>query len=263
VEVSNGNVMLCPVLSDEELRACEFVELLTVTTENPKDVNAIIKHLNLSIPLLYHHLKRVKKITQNEKEVFAIIVGNPGEHQEEIQNLQKQFGLNLLSVKIPLHAPLNINQYNEGNSHWPLLNRTYDPTTPDPKFSVIQISLIEQFMQMAYEQAKIAKTEGNRSVGCVVVNSQWKVVTVDYDRSKSHILKHAALNCIDSVSLLQLQQNDSDPDNSHLCNGFMCFLTDEPCIMCSMALLHSRISMVVFHRLSPENGGLISRFKIH
>jgi len=41
------------------------------------------------------------------------------------------------------------------------------------------------------------------------------------------------------------------------------YLSREPCIMCSMALLHSRIARVVYAHPKPTDGGLGSKFKIH
>lgn len=43
------------------------------------------------------------------------------------------------------------------------------------------------------------------------------------------------------------------------------FLSDEPCIMCSMALLHNRVAAVVFPqgRENFEHGGLGGRLSLH
>ena len=41
-------------------------------------------------------------------------------------------------------------------------------------------------------------------------------------------------------------------------NDYDVYLKKEPCIMCSMALVHSRVSRVFFAEPSPTNGGLYS-----
>ena len=43
---------------------------------------------------------------------------------------------------------------------------------------------------------------------------------------------------------------------AYLLTGYDVYLTREPCIMCSMALVHSRVSRVFFTEPSPQKGGL-------
>lgn len=48
----------------------------------------------------------------------------------------------------------------------------------------------------------------------------------------------------------------------YLCTGYDAYLTDEPCIMCAMALVHSRVRRVFFHRSSAK-GALKTLTKLH
>ncbi len=47
-------------------------------------------------------------------------------------------------------------------------------------------------------------------------------------------------------------------DGSYLCTGLDMYLSHEPCLMCSMALVHARIRKVFFCTETPGSGGLVS-----
>ncbi|KAF9539383.1 adenosine deaminase, tRNA-specific 3 [Mortierella hygrophila] len=50
---------------------------------------------------------------------------------------------------------------------------------------------------------------------------------------------------------------------AYLCTGYDVFLTHEPCVMCSMALVHSRVGRVFYTVPMAASGGLGSQHKIH
>lgn len=49
----------------------------------------------------------------------------------------------------------------------------------------------------------------------------------------------------------------------YLCTGFDCYVVREPCVMCAMALVHSRVRRVIYSVPDPEHGALGSALKLH
>lgn len=54
-----------------------------------------------------------------------------------------------------------------------------------------------------------------------------------------------------------------DPVNTYLCTGLDAYLSREPCPMCAMALLHSRVRRVFYSKPNPRRGALGSKERIH
>ena len=52
--------------------------------------------------------------------------------------------------------------------------------------------------------------------------------------------------------------SDSLSSNGYLCLDLLVFTTHEPCMMCSMALVHSRIGGLIFRRAMKQTGGILA-----
>lgn len=105
-------------------------------------------------------------------------------------------------------------------------------------------------------------SEANSSPSCssmaaiiVKKDRQFKVTSAVSQTSKSP-LNHAAIVAIENVAHIHQKAKSRDDgdesagrhyDGDYLCTNYECFLSQDPCIMCAMALVHSRISRVFIY----------------
>ena len=78
--------------------------------------------------------------------------------------------------------------------------------------------------------------------------------------------------CAEGVSQAHAQSGQDDAvlaeggktgQKSYLCTGFDCYVVREPCAMCAMALVHSRVRRVIYALPDARFGALGSAFRLH
>ncbi|OAL83424.1 adenosine deaminase [Acinetobacter sp. SFD] len=109
----------------------------------------------------------------------------------------------------------------------------------------------EYWMQHAYEQAALAATQGEIPVGAIIV-SQNQIIGQGFNApiTLNDPTAHAEI-----VALRDACQNIQ---NYRLPEDAVLYVTLEPCTMCVGALVHSRVSRVVFGAFESKAGSLVS-----
>jgi len=112
----------------------------------------------------------------------------------------------------------------------------------------------EKYMRMALEEAKMAGQRGEIPVGAVLLKED-RVLTKDHNRciELSDPTAHA--------EVLVLRRGGEILRNYRLIDTVM-YVTAEPCPMCVSAMVHSRISRLVFGTLEPKFGAVESKFRM-
>lgn len=102
------------------------------------------------------------------------------------------------------------------------------------------------YMQLALEQARLAWAEGEVPVGAVVVKDG-EVVAAGYNQpiGRHDPSAHA--------EIVALRAAAAKLGNYRL-PGCELYVTLEPCVMCSGAMMHARLARVVYAALDPKTG---------
>jgi tRNA(adenine34) deaminase len=117
-----------------------------------------------------------------------------------------------------------------------------------------QRDLDEKLMGMALEEAEEAGRKGEVPVGAILIK-EGRVIAKDHNR------------CIElndptaHAEILVLRRGGKVLGNYRL-NDTAIFVTAEPCPMCVSAMIHGRISRLVFGTPEPKFGAVESKFRL-
>jgi tRNA(Arg) A34 adenosine deaminase TadA len=112
----------------------------------------------------------------------------------------------------------------------------------------------QAYMKMALEEAGKAGARGEVPVGAILVKGD-QVLAKDHNRCTelSDPTAHA--------EILVLRKGGEILKNYRL-NGTVMYVTAEPCPMCVSAIVHGRISRLVFGSFEPKFGAVESKFRL-
>ncbi|XP_064603582.1 probable inactive tRNA-specific adenosine deaminase-like protein 3 [Liolophura sinensis] len=204
----------------------------------------------------------------------------------DLERLGEEFSLNttglsgMYKVKVPETAPLTRRQFEEASKYWPVSfhedKRIAKLLKGTDVFTDAELQQIHSNMGRAINMAEKAKAKGQVPVGAVAVSpSTNQVLAESHDyRYGDNILHHAVMTCVDMVARSQgggawrfpedtdfVAQSDTSSDG-YLCTNYDIYTTREPCVMCAMSLLHSRVQRV-FYGKQQASGALGSCYKLH
>lgn len=114
--------------------------------------------------------------------------------------------------------------------------------------------IINTYLDFALEQANLAYKQHEIPIGAVIVqNNQIIGKGFNQTRTLNDILAHAEIQAIRQAqtTLKNFRLTDCD-----------LFVTIEPCIMCSGAIINSRIRRLIFGAQEPKTGACISQYSL-
>ena len=112
----------------------------------------------------------------------------------------------------------------------------------------------ELFMKEALKEAKKAYLEDEVPVGCVIVKDN-KII------ARGHNKKEKNNNAILHAEIVTLNKAQKKLNDWHL-NDCTLYVTLEPCLMCTGAIIQTRIKRVVYGCNDPKGGAVDSILNI-
>lgn len=174
----------------------------------------------------------------------------------------------LLVMHACIHTPWTRKQHQDWTRYWPMSfyggnrERQAQLTPAQTIISLVHINSLSS----SFESSGCF---GREKVDAFLVDPKTNSILFKSSQSHNHPLDHASMTLINSLaSQIQTTQAASltkrkTKNDQYYCTGLHLYISHEPCMMCAMALVHSRIGMVFYKREDCLYGALGSAYKVH
>ncbi|KAG9048985.1 hypothetical protein FS837_011536 [Tulasnella sp. UAMH 9824] len=248
----------------------------------PRKIGLLLEHIRLNSDSYrteaLDHLKRIRRVTgpddsepRTQLALSPHIESSPG--PPSLPPHLSDFASSPFVVTVPSTHAVNQTQLTRKNVLWPVCYYPMLETKKEKEWTKQEVEGMREGAKKAIEAGREAKKQlGELPIAAYVtttfdpeVAASTSTSWTDYDTRNSthHPLRHACMNIIRKVassdSALSASSTDTTQQPSYLLTGYTLFITHEPCIMCCMALLHSRVKDVVYIKPMPKTGGLGGR----
>lgn len=246
------------------------IEAKVAFIEDKRNISKAVQYLSSNWPLdtKFQFLKRVKA-TAFGAEIIVSIGSKSGKGWSplDMPGLSRE----LCSKKVPSRPPLTRAQFNSARDLWPChfhenhrLEATLAQKLPEV-WGLELFRLHSQRMGQLVEKATSGVAFG------AAFNTEGQKLAMAFETKTNHPLQHCAMNLIDCVAHAHgggawpsnvAFEEGKRPEEAYLLTGCDVYLSHEPCIMCSMALVHSRVGRVFFAMANASKGGLCSLVRL-
>ncbi|KAJ7212201.1 cytidine deaminase-like protein [Mycena pura] len=266
-----------PPPEEETAESIRTVQAWVVDVPDPRSIGPMLKWLHRSglDTAELGHLKRVRK---QDNTTSFLLSASPEPPPLPSSPADIALPAPPYVTMVPASAALTVTSLALKNALWPT---TYAPRRKGEveSWSRGKARWAWDVMCATVQEALRARDSGELPIAACIpapYNEPDRATFIARDtrRSAAHPLRHAVMNAIRQLAdhhaasddpyppAVQVEADDeSSPDDgerngrNYLLTGRMLFTTHEPCVMCSMALLHSRVKEVVYILPMRGTGG--------
>ncbi|KAI8898452.1 cytidine deaminase-like protein [Globomyces pollinis-pini] len=248
-----------PILSIEKTRTLETIKVYIISISNKK-TQSLLKLLDSKFPLKdLYFLKRIQKLNQSHNQL--IVCKECDIDLESLNTILNEFeDYSIDIIEVSKYPALTRSQFDDWRLLWPM---TFHITPHQDELNLSE----SQSADFYFTKLSLLDPKLNHGM---IVNPKSNTIVTETEMNSKHPLNHTVMLLINNVSQLQLQRADElnasgkrkSSLEDYLCNGFDLYIANEPCTMCTMALVHSRIRRV-FYVNSYKYGALGSQYQFH
>lgn len=225
------------VLASEFYRDCsQTLEFFAIEMVPSLRISAAVQVINKHFPVnsAFNFLKKIRNGTiliapvlpqlESRLEALLIALGASGVLSDEMR---------ISKIRVPEFPALTHSQFAASNAIWPV--RVTTPLIDELREpDVIEKEKICNRLNFLIDHS--STSPGGR---CMLLSPKNDLEVLGESHADKLSIKHAVFSACDQVGKL----------SDYLATGFKVFALGEPCVMCSMALLHSRVAEVYFVHL--------------
>ena len=250
-------------------RPCNEMIEFTVVSVPCRHGSSVIKYLGqvLKIELNFNHLKRIRKQSKTVLDVLLAPVTD-SVPLEVINKLKELYEAVEGTVKVPRWSPITRAEYEDRNKLWPIVYHAN--SSPEAlELHSEELDKMTEWMRFALQDVSSSKKRypsGCLSSGAIVVNPKTQKVLARSQEwnqdDNDNPLSHSIMRVIQVVSEQAVAGAEEEQD-PYLCTGLDLYVLVEPCAMCAMALVHSRVRRVAYGIVNRDAGAYESNYLLH
>ncbi|QPG75923.1 hypothetical protein FOA43_003309 [Brettanomyces nanus] len=248
------------------------LELYWIATIEPPQSASIVKLTKSRFDYTadkIKHLKRFRKKIDKKGKVLLDVVICPEDDIEEnqlreiLKRCLRADDTIVYKIGIPVNKPygkeLNLEW---SQKYWPLVWKGNPMLQElDESFKEFDEDTVMKYLKQIVELSNGHTDKQVPVVTIFVDHLTDQVMSLKMDeRSEQDPMKHTILSCINEIACKEQSRREQNEDtamtNKYLCLNYDVYTTHEPCTMCSMALLHSRIHRLIYINTSPVTGAI-------